>query len=740
MMKKIGFIFYLLLLKAFTLQAQNKVLLDSINKAFKLATHDTTKFNLNYLAFKEQRLNAPDKALLAAQSCLNIANVLNDGNRISNAYSYIALSNYYLVKIDSSIFYANKSIDIAQINNNKECLSTNYTTLGNIANDKKDHKTSVEFYEKSLAIQKELRNDAAIGRDLNNIAGVYAANLDYATSLKYRLEGLRYVEKTKNKESLFISTINLQTTFRNLKQFDKAIEYGNKALALSKELNKKGYTIKTLRGQANMYFDLPNEEALKIGIQPGAQKKMAYQLLQQAVTVAKDFNNLAELSSVWNDLAYAYIQDNNNDSAAYYYTKCLKIDTELQDTYSICADKTALGEVLYKQGKYKEAELLCKEALETANKEKFIDYTQENNRILNLIYEKTGELEKALAHLKNYTIIKDSILNDSTKNAITKEIIKYDYDKKSIADSSLNEKEKAIINTKLEKENKSKWLFAILALTAIAIGAFLFRFYLKKKKTNAQLNEINDRINKQNSTLKILNTELIESEENLLNANSSKEQLISMMSHDLLNPITAISNYNQQILSKKTNNEDLLKALQTIDAAIQPVQGLLDNMLHWTTIQKDGIKANNKMQDVNAIIKEVISIYQPQAQLKYVKLNEQLNSSFNYAIDKQIISLIVRNLLNNAIKYSPNNTEICITTNFNDRSIIIEDQGFGMTNEMINYLNNNDFNKIEAKGSGVGLKLCFEFAKEIGAKIIFARNETTINNQLVRGTKVQIKL
>jgi signal transduction histidine kinase len=95
--------------------------------------------------------------------------------------------------------------------------------------------------------------------------------------------------------------------------------------------------------------------------------------------------------------------------------------------------------------------------------------------------------------------------------------------------------------------------------------------------------------------------------------------------------------------------------------------------------------------------------------------------------------LILRNLLNNAIKYSGNETEIEITSNSETKTISIKDQGFGMTDEMIDHLNKKEVNKIEAKGTGLGLKLCYEFAEAINAEIVFEKNENV-------GITVDLKL
>ena len=132
------------------------------------------------------------------------------------------------------------------------------------------------------------------------------------------------------------------------------------------------------------------------------------------------------------------------------------------------------------------------------------------------------------------------------------------------------------------------------------------------------------------------------------------------------------------------------------------------------------------------IVKEIISIYRPQAQLKFIKLSEVLDKDFVLETDKSILSLILRNLLNNAIKYSGNDTEIEILSDSKNKTISIKDQGFGMTDEMIVYLNTKQLDKIESRGTGLGLKLCYEFADAVGGRIVFEKNEI--------GTTVSLKL
>jgi signal transduction histidine kinase len=703
------------------LYGQNEKKIDSLINLTTTQNNDTTKIDALLQLVIQYRGSDAATGAKSVETALQLAQKINDKKRIANATMYKGMIYFYVEKYDSAIYFDDKAIKLATEINATKTLTSAYINIAKAYTFKRQLKISLDYQLKALEISKVEKDSVNIATSFNNIGLKYGELYDYSNALKYCYDAVKINEALGNADGLWLNYNSLHNIYILIKNYSKANDIGNKALEIAKKENKKLYAINTLRKIANMYFDVPDKDAPSIGIKAGQQTTTAFNYFSKAKIVAIEYGNQMEYSKLLNDIAYAYITNGNNDSAYAYYNQCLAIDTKIEDNYSICADKTALGEVNFNIGKYEIANTLCKQALALAQAGDYIDYKQENYRLLHLINEKLGNYNVALSYYKNYNTIKDSLGSDENKKAIMNELVKYDYEKKSIADSIINANEKFIASAKLGKEKNQKLAYGSLALLALAGIGFTFYQYKQKQKTNAQLTEINNKINRQNNTLKTLNTELIVSEENLQKSNSSKEQLISMMSHDLLNPITAITNYNHQIINRKTSNEDLLQAFKTVDAAIQPMHGLLDNMLQWTAIQKDGIAAKLKMQDVNEIVKEIISIYRPQANLKFIKINDALENDFVMEMDKSILSLILRNLLNNAIKYSANDTTINISTS--NKTITIQDQGYGMTDEMIGFLNNKQLDKIEAKGSGLGLKLCYEFAEAVGAMIVFTKNK-----------------
>lgn len=653
------------------------------------------------------------------------------GNDVSKLKNLTNLGSFY-VNIDASktIEYGKQTLVIAQELKDEKYIFRAYATIGKGYFVTNEYDKALENLNKGLSMTSKNVDDLDKALALGNVANCYFGKGDFAKAIDAGFESIKLKDKIlfsetdaskikRIKISIATSYGNIGTNYERADDSENAIKYLNKSIKISRE-NGDNEVTSFLLSIGNIYKNKKDhKKALKYYEETYKLSKKIQNKYDQCISAINLSEELAEIKKT--------------DLAIHYAKKGLDLSTVLKSDYHKSLAYLNFASIYENDKKYELAKEYYEKGLALAKKSENIDLEKDAYNALSNFYANTNDFKLSNETLKKYTFLKDSLGSSGITKKIINSKLKYEYDKKKLGDSIKMANEKIITKAKLSSEKNQKLAFGSFALLALAGVGFNYFLYRQKRKTNYQLTEINDKINRQNNILKTLNTELIVSEENLQKSNNSKEQLISMMSHDLLNPITAITNYNQQIISRKNNSDELLQAFKTVDAAIQPMHGLLDNMLHWTAIQKDGISSKLKNQDINDIIKEIIGIYRPQAHLKFIKLLDNLDKDFIQETDKSILSLILRNLLNNAIKYSGNETEIEISSISKTKTIIIKDQGFGMTDEMIAYLNNKQLDKIESRGTGLGLKLCFEFAEAIGAKIVFERNE-------VNGTLVKLNL
>ncbi|BAU53567.1 sensor histidine kinase [Mucilaginibacter gotjawali] len=208
-------------------------------------------------------------------------------------------------------------------------------------------------------------------------------------------------------------------------------------------------------------------------------------------------------------------------------------------------------------------------------------------------------------------------------------------------------------------------------------------------------------------------------------ANDTKDKLFSILAHDLRSPLSSIQNY-LEILSefkleeseKESIKKDLLKS--TIYT-----QQMLSNLLSWSKTQMHGVKVNGVKVNVKDVLKSTFQIHQTIAAEKGIHLANQLKPDVYIIADTDMLQLVVRNLISNAIKFTSPGGEIIILSDVVDDEcrIMVKDNGIGIPfEEQANIFSlkvNSVYGTKNEKGIGLGLVLCKEFTELQNGKIGF---------------------
>ncbi len=210
-------------------------------------------------------------------------------------------------------------------------------------------------------------------------------------------------------------------------------------------------------------------------------------------------------------------------------------------------------------------------------------------------------------------------------------------------------------------------------------------------------------------------------EHELRSVNSTKDKLFSIIAHDLRSPIGGMLQISD-ILSemvfddKKYDAESFKKFLRSQKELSVTTFQLLDNLLNWARVNMENIKYSPNIINLNNIIEDNILILNYRAQIKQINFVKGFNTTFYAFADQDMVQLIFRNLLSNALKFSKDNGMVMITMEKKDRfvEIAISDTGVGISTENIKkILSNDEFfstpGTANEKGSGLGLKLCRSF-------------------------------
>lgn len=213
--------------------------------------------------------------------------------------------------------------------------------------------------------------------------------------------------------------------------------------------------------------------------------------------------------------------------------------------------------------------------------------------------------------------------------------------------------------------------------------------------------------------------ELYQKNKLLTQVEELKSNFIGMMSHDLKTPLARISGMLEIVLRDKNPlSDDQKQALKSIQKSTEDLLGFISSILNFSRIESEGVQLQLKSKDINALIEEVLQKTDYQAKEKKIKVVKELEPLFSLRLDADLIKQVLTNLIENAIKYSPNDSKIKIRTEEKDNRVLVQvsDQGIGIPEDEMPRLFMKFFRSRKAKnspvkGSGLGLYLSKYFVE-----------------------------
>jgi two-component system, sensor histidine kinase and response regulator len=230
----------------------------------------------------------------------------------------------------------------------------------------------------------------------------------------------------------------------------------------------------------------------------------------------------------------------------------------------------------------------------------------------------------------------------------------------------------------------------------------------------------------QNSKLTIqkLNEELKE-------ANHTKDQIFSIISHDIRTPVATLRMLLSTILPKDFSKDQVYikESLKLMEASAGETYQLLDNLLYWSRSQLNAISVSPVFFNASEIIHNILSLLKHNANVKKITFECDIPDEILIFADEEMINTVFRNLISNAIKFSYQGgiIRVKIQKLTDHTQFLIEDNGRGIPSEQLEYLfQDNKYyttvGTIGEKGSGLGLKICKKFV-ELNHGNIWASSE-----------------
>ena len=269
---------------------------------------------------------------------------------------------------------------------------------------------------------------------------------------------------------------------------------------------------------------------------------------------------------------------------------------------------------------------------------------------------------------------------------------------------------------------QTQW-FPMLVLTLLGLVAFAL-YYLRTRQLKSKNKELQELVKIHTKDIHKQNLEITDQKEELKRLNAIKDKLFSIVSHDLRGPINSFSGILGLIRSGSITKQEASMLSENLQEDLNRLKSLLDNLLNWAKTQMQGIKSNQVPISLNEVVKENTDLLGMEAHKKQINLVNNVQEGIKILADLDMTKLILRNLINNAIKFTQNNGNVVIHARCLEDyvEISVEDTGVGIPKDITGKLFSDDYHysklgTSKEDGSGLGLLLCREFIEENGGKI-----------------------
>jgi signal transduction histidine kinase/ligand-binding sensor domain-containing protein len=265
---------------------------------------------------------------------------------------------------------------------------------------------------------------------------------------------------------------------------------------------------------------------------------------------------------------------------------------------------------------------------------------------------------------------------------------------------------------------KTWWFLTVGAIALSFIVYAIIYFNIEAAKRESMRLE---------SLLKIRTSEIEQSREELTNLNRKKDLIFSILSHDLRSPLTTLKGFLGLLIDNgdAMSKEDLHKYAINIRNSVTTSLDLIDNTLFWSLSQTGNIQCTPTNIPLGPVLEKIKGLYQLTAEKKQIVMNfVPVNGLAVYA-DENMLYVLLRNLVSNAIKFTPEKNSIHVDALQENGHIMIKvkDTGVGMTPDEINkiFMLDNPMVKkgtSSEKGTGLGLTLCKKFIEVNHGKLL----------------------
>ena len=562
--------------------------------------------------------------------------------------------------------------------------TTRFEVLKEIANNQNDPRLKLQYASKLIEEAKKVKSLYYLHHGYLNEGQAYRLVGDFDIAIYSLFKALAIAEEDEYIRGIASANTALADVHSILGNHNNSIIYYQEAM---KWLTKEDSALLAiiLLNMGDEYYS-------------SAMYDSALVSFEKSMAIYKSLNNdPSGLAYNLGNIGLVLAEKGNLKEAEEKVSQAIASLEVLEDHYGSAIFLSYMAEIYKEKGLLKEAKVLADSSMRISQKYGLKAEIRDNSLRLADIYAMSSDYELAYKYHQKYVELKDSLSNDEILNQIESLENAFELAKKQSEVDLLTARQKnqqTIIITAI--------IIAVI-LTVLAIVIFLY--YQSKVRTNAVLEE-------QKRKLEALN--------------QTKDKFFSIISHDLRGPINSfhgVSNLIKFFVEAK-DMDQLLEVADDVDQSVDRLTNLLDNLLNWAMKQQGHFPNVPEKIHLNELTRELVDTLENMARGKHIELDARIDEDIYLWADKNSTMTILRNLVNNGLKFTMSGGKVGISAipEGNYAVIKIYDTGLGMPQDKIEALGEmqeltSSYGTAGERGLGLGLQLVFEFVELNNGKI-----------------------
>ncbi|MDZ7767269.1 MAG: tetratricopeptide repeat-containing sensor histidine kinase [Melioribacteraceae bacterium] len=637
--------------------------------------------SINLLSFNlETGINLTRSAYKKAESEL-----YNRG--IATAFRNIGI--YYINSNRSSLALDTLSmaLEIFEEINDTLGIASTLTAMGVAKSRTNKIDESIEIYKQVAKLYSAQENSYQAAHAYLNLASIYSTVIgNYEEAFYYSTKALENFETAGDKLKAAYAKLILGITYEELGDLEKPIPLYLDALEVFKESGNKILIANAINNLGEVYKKKKDYEK-------------AYGYYNQTLELSKEIGNDEGVAVALNNLGECSYNVGDYIEAERFYKTSYNILEKLNDQHKMSISLNNQSDIYLKLNNYSNVIRLSQKAVKLAEAVRAREEKRRAHYNLYSAYKESGNYRAALDNFQAFEEIKDSLIAEQRSENTERMLAEFE-NKQHESEIELLKAQNKLQEAEIERQDTTTLFLILGSFILLVFAGVYYRKYKAHKATNKKL---------------------IESEKRLKELNKTKDLFFSIIAHDLKGPFNSLLGITE-MLSEDINilsEEEINNLSREVNQNARNVYRLLENLLIWSSTQLGKYQYQAEEFDLNEVVTQSINLYRKMSKDKELTLDLNLGNNTTVVADKNMIDSVIRNLINNAIKFTNRGGKVVvetITQNGNTQ-LKVKDTGIGMSKDEISKIFNLDSDikkpgtELE-KGTGLGLVLARDFVEK----------------------------